>query len=754
MSKHPRQTGARNDTSQGAMARAVDLHRAGQLDAAAGIYREILERAPRDFDANHMLGVIALQQGQFETARGLLGLAVSIRPRDAAALGNLGISYLREGHLEQAQEWFEKALQIAPNVPTALTNMGTVLLESGRYDKALPLARKAYKLDPKAYDVCNLLGACLLKAGEEQTAAEVLEAATRLQPGQAEAWANLSSVLRALGREDLANTYANKAATLKPNSPLAIGAQAAIQYDQGRIAEAIESYRRLVLLAPPNADTRVAYAHALLADGLNEAALEQLQRAQALRENDLAIRWAGVMAHLKSVYRTEPERAASREAFGKSLQDAQEWYERTPAVESAFKAVGVSQPFLLAHHPYNNRDLLSRYGRLCAAFMSTFPLPPAGATRPSNRLRLGVVAAHVKNNSVWNTITQGWLRNLDPNRFEIYLFQVDIRAEEEAAAAAVLVTHSENRPRDVTGWVKAIKDAALDVILYPEIGTHALTLKLACLRLAPVQAAAWGYPETTGLPTIDLYISAAAIEPSAAADNYTERLVTLPNLGVYLQPQAPQESRVPNLRALKLPSNEPLLLCSGAPCQYSPQHDAVWVQIAQRLGRKTLFRPSGGGRLIFFRKQGEERHHLLETRLRAAFDAAGLEFDSHVTFIPSLERADFFGLMRQAALMLDTLGLSDFDMTLQAIECGLPVLAFEGEFMRGRLASGILRQLDLPQLVVTSTAEFAQKAADLARDPATRKELQARIVERREKLFCDPEPIRALESCLLEARAP
>ena len=743
------------------MARAVDLHRAGQLDAAAAIYEEILEQSPRDFDANHMLGVVALQQGELETAQELLNLAVSIRPRDANAMGNLGVSYLRNRQLEQAQQWFEKALKITPNAPPALTNMGSVLLESGRFDTALPLARKAYKLDPKAYDTCNLLGACLLKAGEIKAAADILEEATRLQPNEAEAWANLSWVLRALGKEDLANQYANKATVLKPNSPLAIGAQAAVQYDEGRIDEAIESYRKLILLAPPSSDTRVAYAHALLADGLNEEALEQLQRAQELREKDLTVRWALVMAHLKSVYRTEPERAASREAFGKALQDVQEWYERTPAVEFAFKAVGVSQPFFLAYHPYNNRDLLGRYGQLCARFMSTLPLPSSAAKRPSKgagipagerKLRLGVVSAHVKTHSVWNAITKGWLQNLDQSRFEIFLFQVDASADKETSAAAELVAHFENEPRDLTAWVKTIREADLDVILYPEIGMHALTLELACLRLAPVQAAAWGHPETTGLPTIDLYISAAAIEPPAAAGNYTERLVTLPNLGVYVEPLAPKIN-TPSLRTLKLPSNEPLLLCPGTPYKYSPQYDDVWVQIAQRLGRKSLFRRSSGGRLVFFKTHGEERNHLVETRLRAAFEAADLAFDAHVSFIPALERSDFFGLIRRSALMLDTLSFSGFNTALQAIECGTPVLAFEGEFMRGRLASGILRQLDLPQLVATTTAEFVEKAVALAHDTAGRADLQAQIEARREKLFRDLEPIRALENCLLEARS-
>jgi predicted O-linked N-acetylglucosamine transferase (SPINDLY family) len=263
-----------------------------------------------------------------------------------------------------------------------------------------------------------------------------------------------------------------------------------------------------------------------------------------------------------------------------------------------------------------------------------------------------------------------------------------------------------------------------------------------------MQIASWGHPETTGLPTMDLYISAAAIEPPAAADNYSEHLVTLPNLGVYVEPLAPEVREI-NLRALKLPRDEPLLLCAGSAFKYGPQYDSVWVQIAQRLGRKTLFRRSGGGRLVFFRSRVEENNGRLETRLRAAFDTAGVDFDSHVSFIPMLGRADFFALMRQSAVLLDSPGFSGFNTAMQAIECGLPVLAFEGEFMRGRLTSGILRQLDLPQWVATTTDEFIQKAVQLAHDPEGRKALQATIMARRDRVFRDLAPVRALETCLL-----
>ena len=107
--------------------------------------------------------------------------------------------------------------------------------------------------------------------------------------------------------------------------------------------------------------------------------------------------------------------------------------------------------------------------------------------------------------------------------------------------------------------------------------------------------------------------------------------------------------------------------------------------------------------------------------------------------------------MRKSAIMLDTLGFSGFNTALQAVECDLPVLAFEGEFMRGRLASGIMRQIGLPELVASSKDEFVEKALSLAADPGRRKRLRSAIIARRATLFCDMAPIRELERYLSDA---
>jgi predicted O-linked N-acetylglucosamine transferase (SPINDLY family) len=202
-------------------------------------------------------------------------------------------------------------------------------------------------------------------------------------------------------------------------------------------------------------------------------------------------------------------------------------------------------------------------------------------------------------------------------------------------------------------------------------------------------------------------------------------------------------------------------LCPGTPFKYSPVHDHVWVRIAKGLqagcGKRgwaritDRLRGKGNGRLVFFRSNNVFMDELLEQRLRRAFEVEKVDFDARVCVIPYLDRPRFFGLMQQAALLLDTVGFSGFNNALQAIEAGLPVLAREGTFMRERLASGIMRRMELTELVATTDEAFIEAAVELAGNASRRGELRVEIANRRKILFHDTEAVRVLERCLVEA---
>ena len=220
----------------------------------------------------------------------------------------------------------------------------------------------------------------------------------------------------------------------------------------------------------------------------------------------------------------------------------------------------------------------------------------------------------------------------------------------------------------------------------------------------------------------------------------------LPNLGVCVRALSPTP-QIPNLEALGLPSSEPLLLCPGMPFKYSPVDDDVWV------GLGAYLQTQGSGRLVFFRGPRVGMSQQLEQRLRRAFGRAGVDFDRTVTFIPSLTRELFYGLMHCASVMLDTIGFSGFNTAIQSLECGLPVIAFEGEFMRGRLASGLLRRMGLDDWVAATHSAFAGLAIRLIADESLGLELRRQIAQRRTILFNDLTPVWALEQVLLDAVA-
>jgi predicted O-linked N-acetylglucosamine transferase (SPINDLY family) len=301
--------------------------------------------------------------------------------------------------------------------------------------------------------------------------------------------------------------------------------------------------------------------------------------------------------------------------------------------------------------------------------------------------------------------------------------------------------HFEDRPTDVLGWAEAIQKSELDVLIYPAIGMDPISSQLASLRLAPIQITTWGHPETSGLNTIDYYLSGENLEPENAQGNYTEQLIKLPNLSVMVEPLKPKVYD-PGLDRIGLPKNESLILCPGSPFKYSPVHDWVWIEIAKELERRQH------GRLVFFSGSRGAMYGILQKRLRHAFEAANLDFDARVQVVPQLDRPRFFGLMQRSALMLDTIGFSGFNTGLQAIECGLPILTYEGDFMRGRLASCFMRRMDIPELVASSEPEFIARAVELSQDAGARKRLTKEIGKRRKLLFADLAPVRALEEFL------
>ena len=759
------------------LAEAYALHRAGRLDEAQAGYAAVLAANPDHFDAVHMLGVLALQGGRPDEAAERLQHAVRLAPRDPGARNNLGEAWRQLGKLEEAAASFREAAALWPEYAAAHYNLGVALQRLGRGEEALQALRRATESDPEWAEAHNSLGAALADAGRldealasaqravalrpdfpaarfnagnvlgkkgfMDEAAAAYRAAIELDPQLVHAYNNLGNVLKDQGKTEEALRCYAEAARLRPEFAVARFNYAKLLRESGRLADAATAYRALLEMQPDQAEAHFDLGNALKGMGDGAGALACYRRALELDPDFAEARWALAMSRLPMVAEDEAELERSRAAFDAELGELERWCrERGP--EKTARAVGTQQPFYLAYHEGNHRERMARYGGLSARLMGAWQqatglAAPARITRAE--MRVGIVSAHVHDHSVWNALVKGWLQHLDRSRFDVRLFHLGSAHDVETALAKTMVTHYTYGKSDLVEWTQLILGHQLDVLLYPEVGMDPLTAKLASLRLAPVQAAAWGHPLTTGLPTMDYFLSADALEPAPADAHYTERLVRLPRLGCcYTPPKSPAAEIA--LASLGIREGMPLLVCAGAPFKYTPRHDAVFAQIARQLGECQF---------VFFVPQPQALMERVRARMARAFESAGLELSEHAAFVPWQTRAAFVGLMQQADVYLDTMGFSGFNSTLQAIECGLPVVAWEGQFLRGRLASGILRRMGLDELVAGSEAEYVEIAVKLARDAAYWGEVRERLIASRAGLYGDAEPVRALERFLEDA---
>jgi len=720
----------------------IALEAAGDAQGAALAWERALLLQPGHPAASYNLGRACLVAGDPARAETHIRSALASKPDFPEAWVVLAGALEARGDAAGAQAALESALAQRPDFLGALRNLGMLLAGQGRWPEAAEVLGRCLAQDPRDAEAQYCLGNALVHLQRPADAESAYRAAVQAHPGLAAAWCNLGNLLLDRGARAEAAASLERAVALRPDLADGHVGLGNLHAANHRLDDAAGAYRRALALEPRLADAWVNLGNVLKDQGAWREADGAYRAAMGADPSAAEAHWALVMAQLPLVRGAgeDEDLPAVRARFSRELDALQAWLETRPP-GAGWRAVGVQQPFALAYHEDDNRALLASYGALCARQMQAWrpAQAPASTPRPARMpIRLGVVSQFFRDHSVWRAIVRGWFAHLDPSRVRLQAFCLKTFEDAETRFARARAERFEQGHAGLLQWVGAIEDAQPDVLVFPEVGMDPMTLKLASLRLSPVQIASWGHPETTGLPTLDAFLSAAEMEPPDAERHYTEHLVVLPNLGCAVRPGAPAAAPL-DVRVLGLDPNRPVLVCPGTPFKYAPEHDSIYAEIARRLGRCQL---------VFFEYQERALSERLHGRLADAFGRHGVDPVDCLHFVPWQAPAAFRALLAASHVYLDTLGFSGFNTALQAVESGLPIVTREGRFLRGRLASGILRRLGLGELVALDDSGYVELAVRLAQDAAFREGIRRRMSSTQAVLYDDLEPVRALERFL------
>lgn len=270
-----------------ALGEAHGLFRRGRLQEAADVCRSILGGDPRNVEAMHLLGIVALQSGNPDPALGLLERANALRPDDPDLLSDLGGVLGTLGRADEAAAMFEAALAAKPSHPGANYNLGLHRLQGDRPDEAVRHFEKALKKQPGHLGALVSLGAALARQGKHERAEHLFRKALGLAPGHPQAMFNLASSLVEQERfedavppfEDLVRRQPGSAAA-HFHLALAYGGCA------GRRDDAAGEYEATLAIDPDHFDAHNNLGNLLRDFGRLNEAMSHFEAAQRLRPDD------------------------------------------------------------------------------------------------------------------------------------------------------------------------------------------------------------------------------------------------------------------------------------------------------------------------------------------------------------------------------------------------------------------------------------------------------------------------------------
>jgi predicted O-linked N-acetylglucosamine transferase (SPINDLY family) len=274
---------------------------------------------------------------------------------------------------------------------------------------------------------------------------------------------------------------------------------------------------------------------------------------------------------------------------------------------------------------------------------------------------------------------------------------------------------------DVAALIRA---DAIDILIDLAGHTENNRLPVFARKPAPVQVTYLGYPNTTGLRTIDYRLTDIEADPPGQEPYHTEQLVRLPHgfLCYTSPPDAPAVTALPTSTVGHVTFGSFNNLA-----KMTPEVIGLWAQILKAIP---------GSRLVIKNKSMKDGP--TRERYLALFRETGITEDrlDFVAWIP--EAADHLGAYAHVDIALDTFPYNGTTTTCEALWMGVPVITLAGERHAARVGVSLLTRVGLTELIAQSPEEYVKLAVELAADTERLVQLRAGMRERmKHSPLCD-----------------
>ncbi len=613
---------------------------------------------------------------------------------------------------EKRQELFnacQAALKLDPANPEALYNMAHALSQSKQTKAAFDILMKRTRLAPKNFQYHLDVARFLRDVGQHEQSVKAFTHAFKLAPDNVKILEELASVHKRTGNvQAVVNCYKN-ALQIAPDNASLHNNLGAVYAEHARTNDSIVSLSEAVRLAPKNATYRNNLGNSLYRAGRIAEASDSYKIAFDLKPDFFFALTQGLHAN-------------------RQLCDWRELEEKLAKVHDALKdekSRGLT-PFVMLSQPgislaenkiCAQRFSLDRFGKN----IRRKPLinTVKARDRKDEKIRVGYISADFHEHAT-SYLMVGVLENHDRKIFEVYAYS---HGPDDKSATRSRVKKSFDVFRDIRTLTdeqaaKKILEDGIDILVDLKGFTRDMRLDIQAMRPAPVVVSWLGYPGTLGEPRMaDYIVGDPTVTPLEHAPHYSEKLALMPYT---YQPN--DRSRVvasiPSRSDVGLPEKAFVFCTFNQPYKITPNMLDVWCEILKQVKHSVLW--------ILEPKDATAKGNLL-----AEAEKRGLAAE-RIIFAPKKPQAEHLARLSLADIALDTLPYTSHTTCSDALWVGLPLVTLMGETFPARVAAGLLRTMNLPELVAETPNQYVELVLDLAKNPKKLAAIKNKILKNKD----------------------
>lgn len=510
--------------------------------------------------------------------------------------------------------------------------------------------------------------------------------AAELLPLDSEVFSNLGNLLNDHGRYLEAESSILRAIKLSPDNAQAYCNYGCNLKDQGRFSEAEDSFKRALTMKPDFAEVHYNLGSIFQEQEQFDLAISSYKRALEIKPE-----YVNAFNNLGSCL------------MGKGcLSEAESCFRQALSLNPDFSKAHSNLLFCNCHQENISAVELAaehrQYGEhIEASLKKDWPQHSNGRER-DRCLHIGFVSADLRYHAISNYI-EPVFRQLaaspDLALHAYYTFGAE-DGTSQRLKSYMKTWHSVARSSDAE-LAEMIFNDGIDILIDLSGHTALNRLPVFARKPAPLQVSWIGYPGTTGLSTMDYYLTDLFFTPSGQFDGqFTEKLAYLPVAAPFI----PLED-APPVDVLPYSINGYVTFGSfNRPDKLGPEVVAVWSQLLRSLPTARM--------VLGAIPQDFNTETLIEL-----FDRYGVARE-RLCFHNRCSMKDYLALYNAVDICLDTFPYNGGTTTNHGLWMGVPTLTLAGSTVPSRVGAAVLGHQGLEDFIASDASDFVLKGIAVA----------------------------------------